>query len=413
MSETLPRLSWRRRMTGRDPDEWHRASTPLELLFDLTFVVAVAQAGTQLHHALAAGHAGHAVAGSVLVFFGIWWAWVNFTWFASAYDTDDVPYRLLTLLQMGGVLVFAAGIPLAFEHFDFTIVVIGYVIMRLALVTQWLRAAAEHPAGRAATLRYAGGVTLVQLCWVGRLWLPGLVGVIGFVVLVAAELAVPAWAEFAGRSTPWHPDHITERYGLFTIIVLGEAVAATMTAVQQAMAAGGVSGGLLFAAVAGLVLVFVLWWSYFKHASPRQVRQSLRVTFAWAYAHYAVFAAVAALGAGLQVVIGTVRHETPVSPVFAAFTVALPAAIFLIVLGMLTPGTTRGGPISTGLIAITAIFVLLAALTADVITLSVTVLIIAMLVALLLAYHLAAAHRESAGRLAAGISRKPTTGPEV
>ncbi|MGH3594085.1 MAG: low temperature requirement protein A, partial [Pseudonocardiaceae bacterium] len=386
----------------RDPDEWHRASTPLELLFDLTFVVAVAQAGTQLHHALAAGHAGHAVAGYVLVFFGIWWAWVNFTWFASAYDTDDVPYRLLTLLQMGGVLVFAAGIPLAFEHFDFTIVVIGYVIMRLALVTQWLRAAAEHPAGRAGTLRYAGGVTLVQLCWVGRLWLPGLVGVIGFVVLVAAELAVPAWAEFAGRSTPWHPDHITERYGLFTIIVLGEAVAATMTAVQQAMAAGGVSGGLLFAAVAGLVLVFVLWWSYFKHASPRQVRQSLRVTFAWAYAHYAVFAAVAALGAGLQVVIGTVRHETPVSPVFAAFTVALPAAIFLIVLGMLTPGTTRGGPISTGLIAITAIFVLLAALTADVITLSVTVLIIAMLVALLLAYHLTAAHRESAGRLAAG-----------
>lgn len=400
-------------MTGRDPDEWHRASTPLELLFDLTFVVAVAQAGTQLHHALAAGHAGHAVAGYVLVFFGIWWAWVNFTWFASAYDTDDVPYRLLTLLQMGGVLVFAAGIPLAFEHFDFTIVVIGYVVMRLALVTQWLRAAAEHPAGRAATLRYAGGVTLVQLCWVGRLWLPGLVGVIGFVVLVAAELAVPAWAEFAGRSTPWHPDHITERYGLFTIIVLGEAVAATMTAVQQAMAAGGVSGGLLFAAVAGLVLVFVLWWSYFKHASPRQVRQSLRVTFAWAYAHYAVFAAVAALGAGLQVVIGTVRHETPVSPVFAAFTVALPAAIFLIVLGMLTPGTTRGGPISTGLIAITAIFVLLAALTADVITLSVTVLIIAMLVALLLAYHLTAAHRESAGRLAAGTSRKPTTGPEV
>ena len=400
-------------MTGRDPDERHRASTPLELLFDLTFVVAVAQAGTQLHHALAAGHAVHAVAGYVLVFFGIWWAWVNFTWFASAYDTDDVPYRLLTLLQMGGVLVFAAGIPLAFEHFDFTIVVIGYVIMRLALVTQWLRAAAEHPAGRAGTLRYAGGVTLVQLCWVGRLWLPGLAGVIGFVVLVAAELAVPAWAEFAGRSTPWHPDHITERYGLFTIIVLGEVVAATMTAVQQAMAAGGVSGGLLLAAVAGLVLVFALWWSYFKHASPRQVRQSLRVTFAWAYAHYVVFAAVAALGAGLQLVIGTVRHETPVPPVFAAFTVAPPAAIFLIVLGMLTPGTTRGGPISTGLIAITAIFVLLAALTADVITLPVTVLIIAVLVALLLAYHLAAAHRASAGRLAAGTSREPATGPEV
>ena len=72
-------------MTGRDPDERHRASTPLELLFDLTFVVAVAQAGTQLHHALAAGHAVHAVAGYVLVFFGIWWAWVNFTWYVTSH----------------------------------------------------------------------------------------------------------------------------------------------------------------------------------------------------------------------------------------------------------------------------------------------------------------------------------------
>jgi Bacterial low temperature requirement A protein (LtrA) len=98
-----------RRMSGRDPGEAHRASTPLELLFDLTFVVAVARAGIELRDALAQGHAGHALAGYAAVFFALWWAWVNFTWFASAYDTDDMPYRLLTLLQMAGVLVFAAG----------------------------------------------------------------------------------------------------------------------------------------------------------------------------------------------------------------------------------------------------------------------------------------------------------------
>jgi low temperature requirement protein LtrA len=61
---------------------------------------------------------------------------VNFTWFASAYDTDDVIYRLITLLQMAGVLVFAAGIPTAFKHLDFTTVLAGYIIMRLALVTR-------------------------------------------------------------------------------------------------------------------------------------------------------------------------------------------------------------------------------------------------------------------------------------
>jgi hypothetical protein len=181
MSEPASRpLPWVRRMSGRDPGEAHRASTLLELLFDLTFVVAVARAGLGLRDALAQGHAGHALAGYAAVFFGVWWAWVNFTWFASAYDTDDVPYRLLTLLQMAGVLVFAAGIPAAFGHFDFTTVVAGYVIMRLALVAQWLHAAHGHPEGRAGTLRYAAGIAVVQLCWIGWLALPGLSRPAGF-----------------------------------------------------------------------------------------------------------------------------------------------------------------------------------------------------------------------------------------
>src|SRR5258708_28302763 len=137
-------------MSGRDPGEEHRASTPLELLFDLTFVVAVALAALELREALGHGHAAHALVAYAIIFFAVWWAWVNFTWFASAYDTDDVPYRLLTLLQMAGVLVFSAGITAAFEHFDFATCVAGYVIMRMALVAQWLRAAREHPEGRAA-----------------------------------------------------------------------------------------------------------------------------------------------------------------------------------------------------------------------------------------------------------------------
>jgi low temperature requirement protein LtrA len=255
---------------------------------------------------------------------------VNFTSFASAYDTDDVPYRLLTLLQMAGVLVFAAGIPAAFEHFDFGTVVAGYVIMRLALVAQWLRAARGHPEGRAGTLRYAAGVTVVQLCWVGWLFLPVAVRPAGFVVLAAAELAVPAWAEFRGRPTPWHPGHITERYGGFTIIVLGEVVAVIATAVQQAVDHSRASAGLLTTAAAGLLLVFALWWSYFKHSAADAIRQSLPWTFVWALAHYLIFAGVAALGAGLQVAIGTLVHDTSVTPAFGAFTVAIPVTVYLI-----------------------------------------------------------------------------------
>ena len=73
---------------------------------------------------------------------------MNFTWFASSYDTDDVPYRLLTMVQMAGVLVLAAGVPAAFEDGDFRAVSSGYLIMRIGLVAQWLRAGVEDPAGR-------------------------------------------------------------------------------------------------------------------------------------------------------------------------------------------------------------------------------------------------------------------------
>src|SRR5262245_46464638 len=210
---------WYRPMIARDVDQAHRVSTPLELLFDLCFVVAVSQAAGRLHHALSAGEPGHGVGRYLLVFFAIWWAWVNFTWFASAYDTDDALYRVTTLVQITGALILAAGVPRAFDHNDLTVFVIGYVVMRLALASQWIRAAISDPDRRSTALRFAIGVTLVQVAWIARLWIPADLDVASFLFLVACELAVPVVAERAERTT-WHPSHIAERYGLFTIIVL-------------------------------------------------------------------------------------------------------------------------------------------------------------------------------------------------
>ncbi len=155
---------WTWALAPRDPGEEHRASTPLELLFDLCFVVAVGQAAAELHHSLAQGHLGHGLAGYASVFFAIWWAWMNFSWFASAYDRDDVLYRLLTLVQMAGVLVLATGVDGAFDG-DFTRVTVGYVIMRIPLTLQWVRAAAGDLARRTVARRYAGGLVLTH--WAG------------------------------------------------------------------------------------------------------------------------------------------------------------------------------------------------------------------------------------------------------
>lgn len=99
------------RMSGRDPHEQHRVASPLELLFDLTFVIAFGVAAAQFAHLMAEGHVSAGLAGFAFGAFATWWAWMNFTWFASAYDTDDWIYRVMTMLQMVGVIILALGIP--------------------------------------------------------------------------------------------------------------------------------------------------------------------------------------------------------------------------------------------------------------------------------------------------------------
>src|SRR5688572_16168785 len=131
MPETLHHHT--RRMRGRDLHEENRVATPLELLFDLTFVIAFGLAASQFAHAIAEAHYKTALIGFGFASFAICWAWINFSWFASAYDTDDWIYRLTTMVQMIGVVVLALGLPRMFasiEHglyLDNSIMVLGYV----------------------------------------------------------------------------------------------------------------------------------------------------------------------------------------------------------------------------------------------------------------------------------------------
>ena len=108
-------------------------------------------AGSQFAHEIAAAHFGMGLLGFSFAMFAVIWAWINFTWFASAYDTDDWVFRVVTMVQLLGVLILAMGIEPLFhslvegDHVDNAVIVGGYVIMRLALVFQWLRAAQQDP----------------------------------------------------------------------------------------------------------------------------------------------------------------------------------------------------------------------------------------------------------------------------
>ena len=248
-------------MTARSPHEAHRAATPLELLFDLVFVVAIAQAANGLHHAITAAHLLEGLIGYLMVFFAIWWAWMNFTWFASAYDCDDVLYRLAVFVQIAGALMMAGGVTAMFETRAPNLATIGgYVVMRLALVAQWLRAAASDAARRKTGHRYAAGITVLQLAWIAVLFVPG-IWIPAFLTLAALELALPLWAEGVAPTT-WHPHHIAERYGLLTLIVLGESILAATIAVQSALSSGEALSALVPLIIGGLLIVYSMWWMY-------------------------------------------------------------------------------------------------------------------------------------------------------
>ena len=343
-------------MRARSPHEPHRAATPLELLFDLVFVVAIAEAASGLHHAIVENHAADGLVGYGMVFFAIWWAWMNFTWFASAYDTDDLPYRLAVFVQITGALILAGGVPAMFETRMPNVAVIGgYVVMRLALVVQWLRASVSDPERRVTARRYAAGIAAVQVAWVALPFLPWPV-LPKFVMLALVELVVPMWAE-RGTPTSWHPHHIAERYGLLTLIVLGESILSATAAVQSALAGGERLSALVPIIAGGMLIVYSLWWVYFDRPA-HDLLTTMRRVFVWGYGHYFVFGAAAAVGAGLGVAIDAAGAHAAIGSVGAGLAVAVPVATYLVCLWILHDrpeyGWTRAlGPLAAVVVLLT------------------------------------------------------------
>ncbi|WP_116132047.1 low temperature requirement protein A [Tropicimonas sp. IMCC34043] len=314
----------------RDRDEAHRAATPLELMFDLAAVIAIAAAAAGLHHGLAEGHVAEAMTGFLCSFFMIWWSWMNYTWFASAYDDDSPHFRILSMVIMFGALMLAAGVPAVFAHQRIWLAVFGFVIMRVALVALWLGAARGDGARRRTAMGYVVGISIMQLYWVAIVALSppeGAFYLLLFLLGIVGELAVPAFAERRGATT-WHRHHIVERYGLFNIIVLGECFLVIVTIM---VTGSGEEVPLLQTfglAVPAAIITFSIWAIYFA-PGPHLSDDRLGRALLWGYGHFVVFAAGAATGAGFAVMLEVATHHAHVEARTAALTVAVPVAVYL------------------------------------------------------------------------------------
>jgi low temperature requirement protein LtrA len=312
----------------------------LELLYDLTFVVAFGTAADQLAHYLAEAHLGPAIGGFCFAVFAVTFAWMNYSWFASAYDNDDWVFRVATMVQMVGVIVLSLGIPEMFASIDrggaldVGVMVAGYVVMRVPMIFLWWLVARHDPARAPAARKYIWTIGVAQVGWVG-LTLLGLAFstflLLG-TVLFALELVGPVLAE-RRSPTPWHARHIAERHGLLVIITLGEGVLGTVVALGALVhTEHGWTVDAALLAVAGIGLTFGLWWMYFVVPWGEVLERHRERSWAWGVGHILLFGSIAATGAGLHVAAYFLEGVATLSTTATVLTVAVPVAIFVLAL---------------------------------------------------------------------------------
>jgi low temperature requirement protein LtrA len=270
-----------------------RRVTWTELFFDLVFVAAVAQVSAPLAAHLSLAEFGR-FAALLLI---IWWAWHGYASYATRFDTDDRVERAATLLQMVAVVFMAANAEQGLDSLSSAGFAAAYAVMRLVLVARYLRAtsrggpralARDHAVGfgGAAALWLLSAVTPPP--WRYALWICALAIDLG-TALVASRHTVAA---------PPHASHLPERFGLFTLILLGEAMVAIMTGIQHQPTW---SFGAAATALSGIAVMSAVWWAYFDgadaagHRPVRCAADSRRLAL-WSAAHVPLYLGVALFG---------------------------------------------------------------------------------------------------------------------
>jgi len=309
-----------KQLKARNTEDKNRAATMLELFYDLIFVVAIANVAAEFHHAIANDHIGHGIISFIMIFCSIWWSWNQYTWFASAFDNGSSRFRLVTMWQMVGALLIAAGVKKGF-HNDFTIIVIGYIVIRLSSIYLWLKVASHNPELKVTATRYAIGILLCQLGWTGLLFMDFSYSI--FIVLWLAEFAVPYYAE-SHTTSSFHKEHIEERFSLLTIIVLGESILASVYSLNKIIEHFSID--LLMVAIGCLLTIFGIWWLYFNHTVEHRLNEP-NVAFQWGYGHLIIFAATAAIGALISVNVDVITDHAKISIETANLAFAISVAV--------------------------------------------------------------------------------------
>jgi len=289
--------------------------TPLELFFDLVFVLAL----TQCTALMAAEPTWEGLAKGLLVLGVMWWSWVGYTWLTSVVDPEEGAVRLVMFAAMAAFLVASLCVPRAFE--DSALVFgLAYGAVRGAHIALFLLASRDNPALRKSTLGLAVSTAIsVGLVLVASATDGGLQGGL-WALAIAVDTAGPYFFGVEGWTLV--PRHFAERHGLIIIIALGESIVAIGVGVT-----GTVDLGIVAAAVLGTVVAAALWWLYFDVVALVSTKRlgeteegrdrNAMARDSFSYLHFPMVAGIVLVALGMKKTIGDVEDPLKLVPTAA------------------------------------------------------------------------------------------------
>jgi low temperature requirement protein LtrA len=290
---TQRRRRQRQRLLTIDTETGERHASWLELFFDLVFVIAVSHVAA----VLSAETNAVGLLKFTVLFFSVWWVWVGHTFYADRFESDEHEYRILTFAGMLSVAALALRIETAFTPQGSDAFAVFYSIVLSILAANYARTAIYVPLARKLAVQYVIGLGCsASIFLVSLLFDPPAqfaIWAIGLAVAVATPFLSPKLA----RVIPIDYSHIPERFGLFTIIVLGEAVIAT------AHGAAGVPWTLVSAltAVFGFGMAACIWWLNFEFVEDDAIKQPVLLPrIVYLFGHFFIVSSIVALGIGIE-----------------------------------------------------------------------------------------------------------------
>ena len=284
-----PRLQW-------IDDNEERHSNWQELLFDLIFVAAVSQLALNLN----ANYSFIAFLEFIPLFFAIWWGWLGHTIYLSRFGTDDVLHRFYTMAQMLVVASLAIYVKNALSTTG-TGFAISYAILRIMLVAEYINAGKNIPEAQPLTNHYSIGFGLAAGLWLISAFIPTPFRFFLWGVAIFVDILTPLTAGKLNLKFPLHPTHLPERFGLFTIILIGEAIVSVVYVISIV----GLNPSTFFVGIVGLLIAFSIWWGYFEEAKGAEARaqaegKNVGKYQLWLYSHFPLLLGIVGVAAGIR-----------------------------------------------------------------------------------------------------------------